>query len=118
MFAPPVVRGTRWIAETVGVPAGCPSENTRLRCETTFVGGSAVMPLSPGPIGPRTSELDCVVLVVSMPVAVAGFGVAVGTGLAVGIGAGAGEDEAPLQAVTSAARAMAIKERRSILQTS
>jgi hypothetical protein len=113
------VRGTRCIEATVGVLAGCPSENTRLRCETTLAGGTAVVPVSPGPIGPRRSELDCVVLVVSMPAAVAGFGVAVGVGLAVGIGAGAGEDEdPPLQALTNATRATAMSERRSILQTS
>jgi hypothetical protein len=114
-----MVRGRRFIAATAGVPPGWVSEKTTVRLVATLLGGQAVDPVLPGPMGPSESVVEAVVLVLSVPVAVAGFGVGDGVGLGVTVipvKNGGADEEPPLQAVTKATRATAISDRRSILQ--
>ncbi|HEV2641955.1 MAG TPA: hypothetical protein VGT98_04585 [Candidatus Elarobacter sp.] len=118
---PPIVRGRRRIDWTVGVPAGCPTEKTTVRWDTTLEAGQLAVPVSPGPTGPSETLEDAVVLVVSVPLAEAGFGVGLGEGVggtATPVLNGGGEAEPPLQPATNAANATMTKIRRIIGSTS
>jgi hypothetical protein len=72
MFAALTFSGLRRTLITAGRPAGSVSDRLNCRCATVLAAGMVTVAPSPGPTGPSVTEVDAVVLVVSVPAAVAG----------------------------------------------